>query len=410
MTRQLGECRALDLTDAKGFLCGAILAQLGVDVVKVEKPGGDDARRTGPFVGDLPHPERSLSWIAYNVNKRAVTLNLECSDGKELFRRLAATADFVIESFAPGYLGSLGLDYEWLKAINPVIIVVSITPFGQTGPYADYRGDELTVLAMSGFLLTTGDPDRPPVRIAADQAYLHASAYGAAGALLAHRARHAKGIGQHVDVSAQESLAIALGGVLPMWQLAGANYRRSGPFLPGPNPRRIIFQCRDGYIAYQIQGIPGRWKGLVDWMASEPETRGAADYLRERLQNLDFVKLTLEEQTALEDIFADFFAKKTRGEIWEQARRRRFIAYPVNDVGDSLRDEQLKAREYFASLPCPELGGEIPYPRYLYVGNGGGRGSPRPAARIGEHNHEVFCQELGLTDSELERLVAAGAI
>src|SRR4030042_5428083 len=135
----LSGCRALDLTDEKGFVCGQILAAMGVDVIKIEKPGGDPARFLPPFYHDKPDPEKSLFWFAFNTSKRGITLNIETTGGQEIFKRLAATADFVIESFPPGYLDRLGLGYPAMEKINPGIIVVSITPFGQTGPYKDYK-------------------------------------------------------------------------------------------------------------------------------------------------------------------------------------------------------------------------------------------------------------------------------
>ena len=152
----LSNCRALDLTDEKGFLCGKILADLGVDVVKVEKPGGDPGRNRGPFWHDIPEPEKSLYWFAYNSNKRGITLNIADSEGQEIFKTLAKHADFIIESYHPGYLDSVNLGYSALSEINPGIIVVSITPFGQAGPYRDYVASDMVALAMSGLQYQTG--------------------------------------------------------------------------------------------------------------------------------------------------------------------------------------------------------------------------------------------------------------
>src|SRR5512139_42575 len=135
IARMLEGCRALDLTDEKGFLCGKILAEVGVDVIKVERPGGDPSRRIGPFWGDIADPEKSLYWFAYNSNKRGITLNIETADGVEIFKKLVKASDFVIESFPPGYMETLGLGYSALSDIKDGIILTSITPFGQAGPY-----------------------------------------------------------------------------------------------------------------------------------------------------------------------------------------------------------------------------------------------------------------------------------
>ena len=156
--------RALDLTAAESQLCGRVLAELGVDVIKIEKPAGDSSRTKGPFYRDLIHPEKSLWWYFLNASKRGITLDLEREDGRELFKKLVAKADFVIESYPPGYMAELGLDYSVLAEINPRIIVTSMTPFGQTGPYKDFKSSELVLMALGVFMYGTGDPDRPPVK------------------------------------------------------------------------------------------------------------------------------------------------------------------------------------------------------------------------------------------------------
>jgi crotonobetainyl-CoA:carnitine CoA-transferase CaiB-like acyl-CoA transferase len=207
----LSPYRALDLTDEKGLLCGKILGDLGADVIKIERPGGDRARRTGPFYHDDPHPEKSLFWFALNTSKRGITLNLDSVDGREIFKRLVEKADFVIESFAPGYLDGLGLGYSDLEKINPGVILVSITPFGQTGPYKDWKTADVVAWGMGGEMAPYGDADRPPVHFSHhSQAYLHAGSDGAQGALTALYQRHLTGEGQHIDVSIQESVVQCL--------------------------------------------------------------------------------------------------------------------------------------------------------------------------------------------------------
>jgi len=169
----LSAYRVLDLTDEKGLFCAKVLADLGADVIKIEPPGGCTARRIGPFHKDIPHPEKSLFWSAYNVNKRGITLNLECEDGREIFRKLVATADVVIESFPPVYMKDLGLGYDNLCQIKSDIVFTSITPFGQDGPYCNFQVSDLTCWSMGGFAYITGDADRPPVQIGFPQAYLN---------------------------------------------------------------------------------------------------------------------------------------------------------------------------------------------------------------------------------------------
>ena len=161
----LGPYRVLDLTEGGCMVGGKILADLGADVIKIEPPGGSKSRNIGPYYKDIPDPNKSLYWFAYNTNKRSITLNIEAADGRELFRRLVKDADIVMETFPPGYLGNLDLNYDKLCATKPDIIVASVTPYGQTGPKAHYQGSELTAWASGGCLYVMGDPDRPPVWI-----------------------------------------------------------------------------------------------------------------------------------------------------------------------------------------------------------------------------------------------------
>ena len=197
----LSPYRVLDLTDERGLLCGKILADLGADVVQVESPGGSPARNLGPFYQDDVDPEKSLFWWAYAANKRGITLNLDTNNGVTLFRRLVKEAHFVIESFPPGYLAGLGLGYQELEAINPGLVMVSISPFGQDGPYSHYQATDIVGMALGGFMALTGDSDRAPLRVGFPHFYHHGAAAGAAGAMLAHTHRAVTGQGQHVDVS-----------------------------------------------------------------------------------------------------------------------------------------------------------------------------------------------------------------
>ena len=253
--------RALDLTDEKGLLCGKVLGDLGADVIKIERPGGDPARNLGPFYKDTPDPEKSLFWFYTNLNKRGITLNLDTPDGRDIFRRLIKAADFVIESFEPGYLASLGLGYPDLEKVNPAIIMTSITAFGQSGPYAHYKATDVELMAMSGLMRAFGDPDRPPVRVSQPQAFFLSSMHGVVGSLLAHYYRQSTGEGQQVDVSCQEAVIRALMVFAEYWDLLKYNYKRTGSFTArarpaplGPLLTQHIYACKDGFVSGLIQG------------------------------------------------------------------------------------------------------------------------------------------------------------
>jgi len=225
----LNHCRALDLTDEKGFLCGKILADLGVDVIKVERPGGDPSRRRGPFWRDIPDPEKSLYWFSYNSNKKGITLDIETADGREILKELLKTSDFVLDSFPPGYMAGMGIGYADLKEINQRLIHTSITPFGQDGPYKDFQASDIIIMGMSGMLYLTGDADRPPLNMSLPQSHLLAGADGAVGSLVAYYHREKTGNGQHVDVSMQQSTAWFLANTIPYWEMSGTNLMRVGP-------------------------------------------------------------------------------------------------------------------------------------------------------------------------------------
>nr|MBP6815772.1 CoA transferase [Burkholderiaceae bacterium] len=200
----LAPYRVLDLTDHRGLLAGRMLAQLGADVIQIEPPSGSPARAVGPFDDSVQEPHRSLYWAAYAACKRGVTCDLDSEAGQALLRRLVEKADFVIESETPGVMAARGLDQASLRALNPALIHVSITPFGSEGPKATWADSDLILWASGGPLLQARDGEQPPLRISVPQAYLHAAADGAGGALVAHFARVRTGVGQHVDVSVQQ--------------------------------------------------------------------------------------------------------------------------------------------------------------------------------------------------------------
>ena len=276
----LSPYRVLDLTLEHGHLCGRLLADMGADVVKVEPPTGDPARRRGPFYQGVPHPERSFTFWFYNLNKRGITLNLESADGRELLRRLANTADVLIESFPPDYMGDQGLGYEELEGLNPRLVYTAITGFGRTGPHADYQAPDIVVQAMGGLMYGAGDPDRPPLRISFPQACLHGGAAAAVGTMLALRQRNASGQGQMVDVSAQQGVVWSLMNATVTWDLNQVNITREGSYrgFQGVHSR-LNWPCKDGYVTMGIQGGAAGGTGmnaLVKWMDEEGM---APDYL-----------------------------------------------------------------------------------------------------------------------------------
>ncbi len=410
----LDSFRVLDLTDEKGYLCGRILGDLGADVIKIEPPRGDKGRNIGPFFKDIPHPEKSLYWFSFNANKRGITLNLETSDGREIFKRLLKTADCVIESFQPGYLNKIGLGYPELQTINPGLIMTSITPFGQKGPYSKFKTSDLVAMSMGGFVYLTGDPDRPPVRISFPQAYLHAGADGAASTMIAYYYREVSGEGQHIDISIQLSVSINVTQAAPLKELHDYISRRAGAYRPGiltAELSRLVWQCRDGFVNFGFYGGSLGAKtnrALVEWMDEE----GLADDSLKKMdwENFDLGKLTRDELQGYEDKIARFFLNHTKKELYDGAIKRGIILYPVNTIGDLVNDQQLKGRGFWVNVNHPELGEDLIYPGSFIRTSEKSLTINRRAPLIGEHNLEIYEGELGFSRKEILMLKEAGVI
>jgi crotonobetainyl-CoA:carnitine CoA-transferase CaiB-like acyl-CoA transferase len=408
----LNACRALDLTDENGFLSGKILADLGVDVIKIEKPGGDDSRRLGPFWADIPDPEKSLNWFAYNSNKRGITLNLESKDGNRIFRELVKKSDFIIESFQPGYLKKIGLDYEALSSIKKDIILTSITPFGQAGIYRDYKATDLITMSMSGLLNQTGDPDRPPLQMSIPQACLLASADAAVGTMIAYYHREQTGMGQQVDVSMQQSAAWFLANLIPALELNGTIIKRSGIYRLGNTNtiQRQIWDCKDGYVFYfMLGGKVGAktFQELVKWMDSEGM---ATEFLlKMNWDSLDMGNALQETVDHISKPIEKFFLAHTREEIARESGIRHMSICPLSNIKDLLSDKQLEARKFWVQINHPELNANINYPREFVKSSNGSCATRTRAPLIGEHNEEIY-NEIGITKPDLIALKESGII
>jgi crotonobetainyl-CoA:carnitine CoA-transferase CaiB-like acyl-CoA transferase len=404
--------KALDLTDEKGFVCGKTLAAVGVDVIKVEKPGGDPARSIPPFYNDTPDLEKSLYWFAFNTDKRSITLNLESSQGQDLFRKLVGKADFVLESFSPSYMDSLGLGYEALSQINPRIIMTSITPFGQKGPYSSYKGCELIASAMSGVLENTGDPDRSPVKEALDSCCFRAGAAAACWTVISHYYREITGEGQHVDVSIQEVNATRNPFNLALWEFDKRLLKRSGPLRQfGVHPTKMSYPCKDGYISWSLIGGPpgaSQMRALAQWITEE----GMENPLRQVVnwEGFDMASITRETLDAFEEAIGKFFLKHSKNEIAEEGLRRGIQAISISSPADVCEDRQLKARNFWVDLDHPELGITLTYPKHFFVCSETENYVRRRAPLIGEDNDEIYKKTLGLSSSEINLLKEANVI
>ena len=383
-------------------------------MIQIEPAGGSPARNVGPFYEDDPSPEHSLFWWSYAANKRGITLNLETTDGQALLKQMVKGADFLIESFQPGYMHQLDLYYETLKTINPGLVMVSITPFGQDGPYAQYKGADLIGMALGGLMYLTGDSDRPPLRVSAPQFYLHGSAAGATAAMLAHTHRAATGEGQYVDVSCQQAAAKTLAHAPQFWDLEGVILKRMGAYRQsaGETATRVTWPCKDGYVNYMPSGGvsgAGSVRALLTWMAEE----GMKNEELERVNWEDMGYGTARGEIMQLTIgpFEAFFATHTVDELSSGSLERRILLFPVATPRSILNHPQLKAREYFQELHHPDLDRSFTYPGLFVKDREGQRlGLRRRAPLIGEHNQEIYRDELGFTDGELRVMKEGGVI
>ncbi len=409
----LSPYRVLDLTDERGLLCGKILADLGADVLQIEPPGGSTARRIGPFYQDEVHLERSLFWWSYTANKRSITLDITTADGQALLKRLVQSADFLIESGAPGAMAALGLGYEPLAALNPALIVVSITPFGQHGPYAGYQASDLVGMGLAGFMYVTGDPDRPPLRVGFPHFYLHGAGAAASGAMIAHAHRVLTGQGQHVDASCQEAVCRALASAPQIYAIEGSIIARQGSYRQtgAATYMRITWPCKDGFVNFQFSGGASSGQSVnnfIRWMADE----GMGDSY---MESLDFTQLgygmvTKELLDRIVPPVERFLMQHTKQELFDGAVARRILLFPVAMPRDILQNPQLQAREYFQSVQHPDCEAPLTLLGPFVRASATPLQLRRLAPRLGEHNREIYVTELGLQRSELARLREAGVI
>ena len=399
----LDDLRVLDLTDASGVYCTKLLADLGADVIRVEPPGGHPMRRIGPFLGDDPDGEKSLHHLFFNTNKRSVTLDVEHADGRDLLRRLAATTAVIVETFRPGYLDGLGLGYETLARANPGLILASITPFGQTGPWKDYRATSIVADALGGLMYVTGSPEDPPIMSKPDQAYYLAGEQAAVGTLIAVAHRDLTGEGQQIDVSMQECVALA---VQPQSMFWPGRQEIPGRFGYGErtSTQRIytgsFYRCKDGWVA----GIDSRrrWEPLVRWLSTTGLAEDLADprYLDQAERDKEGSRI----QAILERAIGSF----TMAALVEDCQKQGLFVFPTYTAREIVKDPHLRARGFFTTVIGPD-GEELVFPGPPYrLSETPAR--LRPAPRLGEHNLAVYHDELGIPKLQLATLRALGAI
>ncbi len=380
MTGALAGVRVLDLADQRGALAGKLLAGLGADVVLVEPPEGSPLRSIPPFWQGVEDPERSLFFWFYNAGKRGITLDWRRPEGAERLRRLAARADVLIESEPPGALAARGCGPESLRALNPRLVVASITPFGQTGPYRDWRASDTVAQAMGGMMFVNGHPDGPPLRSLGLQACHQAGIFTAVGVVSALLARDTTGRGQGVDVSLQAAVAGALEHVPGLWHQMGLVPTRQGTLHW--TRYFCVGRCRDGWVMHCTLGD---WTSLVEWMkadgmGAELDAPGLED-IRTRQAEADRLFAALDA----------WAARYTVEDLVQGAQLRRIPYAAVRPPEALLRDAHLAERGFFVPIEHPDLGLTVPYPGAPFRLTDAPWRVARPP-RLGEHTEQVLAE------------------
>lgn len=391
----LSSGRVLDLTHCiAGPYCTKILADYGADVVKVERPVvGDPARSMGPFPGDNPDVESSGLFLYLNTSKKSITLNLKSAAGVEILKELLKGVDIVVENFSPRVMPGLGLDYQTLKEINPGLVMVSISNFGQTGPYRDCKATDLTIWGLSGILYELGDPDREPLKMGSNVSEYVAGLYGALIALSALYYRDETGIGQHVDVSVLEAFHTMQPSMTLVFSMAGFVRQRAGIHFPWG-----ILPCDDGYIGFFLP-TQTHWESLCV-LLEMPELIDKPEYETPMMRE--------ERRDEITAIIVSWLKGKRMEDVFHAAQELRLPLTMVPNTEQLFDMPQHKARGYFVDIDHP-VGGKLTYPGAPFrLGETAWQAGRAPL--LGEHNEEIYCGRLGYSREYFAKLSEDGII
>jgi len=388
--------RVLDCTGELGWLTGRFLADMGCDVVKIEPPGADIS---------------APAWRGSNAGKRLLTLDLTSKAGQKTFLKMAAKADFLIETADPGSNQARLFDIDALRAANPKLIHVSVTPFGRTGPHAEWQASDLELMAAAGAMALAGEPDGIPLRVTAPQSPPWAASQAAVGAMVALTARNLNGHGQHVDVSAQSAVVASIAHAPASWDLIDVNPKRAGAFMTGRSVHganfRVFWPCKDGFLNFIIYGgVAGRRtnEGLCAWMRDAGADLGALAGID--WATFDSTQATQEQVDEMEKPIGQFFQTVTKAEFLQQAFEREMLGYPVNNVADIAADPQLSERGFWTDLPGPD-GKMERHCGGMAVVDGERLVLNKPAPGTGQHTRDVL-HEYGFADGDIEKLIKSG--
>ncbi|MEE8464972.1 MAG: CoA transferase [Dehalococcoidia bacterium] len=398
----LSHIKVVDFTThVAGPYCTKLLADYGAEVIKVERPGaGDAARHMGPFPGDIPHFEKSGLFLHLNTNKRSVTLDLKSKAGQKIARELCQEVDLVVESFRPGTMACFGLGFEELQSLNPLLVMTSISNFGQTGPYRDYKTSDILVYSMGGEMNSTGLADREPIKLGANVVLYQAGSVAAVASAGALFLSQGDGTGQQVDVSIMETQTGSIDrrmSALIGYQYTGETSKRASPGSSGYPTG--VYPCRDGYL--EVTGGQTYLPRIVQAMGNPPELLDPKWYRPEAQTDLE---LKLEFETH----FLTWTLGQTKAEAWRAAQDAGVLSAALNTMEDLANDRHFNGRGAFARIDHPAAG-SLDYPGRPFIMSDSPWEIRRPAPLLGQHNSEIL-QELGYSREDVIRLRTLGVI
>ncbi|MCP4754115.1 MAG: CoA transferase [Proteobacteria bacterium] len=401
MDQALSDVKVLDLTwQVAGPYCTKLLADYGAEVVKVERPGeGDPTRKTGPFPGDEPHPEKSALFLHLNTNKQGVTLNLKSRVGREIVKELVREADILVENFRPGVMARLGLDYETLSEINPGLVMTSISNFGQTGPYRDYKATDMTEYALGGPMYATGDEDYEPLKIHHHAVQFQAGVCASVATMTALFGAELRGEGEVLDISIMETQAAGIDRTPTFrigYQYTGDVNKRE-PTAPGFASG--TFPCKDGYVT--ILG------GTIFF----PKTAAMLE-MPELLEHPVYSNIFEHSNPELAEEFLEillpWLLERTKQEVWEAAQAQGILSSPVYSSEDLTADPHYRERQFFIEIDH-SMAGPLTYPGAPFKMSETPWEVRNPAPLLGQHNERILAG-CGYGREDLAKLREEGVI
>lgn len=377
-----------------------LLGDYGAEIIKIEPPGGDEARRHGPFADGVPHPEKSGLFLSLNANKLGVTLDPTIGTGREILLELVRQSDVLMENFLPGELEALGLSPETLMKANPRLVVTSVTAFGKEGPHKDYKGYAINAAAAAGVAHRMGEPGRHPLTTPYDRSDYWGAIHAAGATLVAILAREKTGRGQHADVSSAEVLGSFINSMdIISYLTQGTHHVRQGRRLKIAFPWSIL-PCKDGFFAL-INPQDRHWSRFLEIMEN-PEWAKNPRYQDRRAMGFEYP----EES---EELLLPWLAQQPKMDLWRKCREARVPFHAVQDLKEVTNCEHLADRGFWHSIEHPDAG-VLKYPGAPFKMSATPWTLRFPAPRLGEHNQLVYCGRLGLSTGDLVGLRRGGVI